>query len=235
MTRLGRLWLTDFRCYEHVELDARRRLHGGDRQQRSGQDQPARGRRLARHRPLAPGVPDRVLVRTGADEAIVRAEIAHDDHDVLIEAAIRTQGRNRILAQQAVGHPPARPRRAPPGHRVRARRPRAGEGRAGGPARLRRRPPRRVDAAARRRDHRLRAGGEATQRAVARRHPQRGGPHRRATCSTRAGRVGRGADRRAPRAHRALAPAVRDAYASLAGDAPGFATVVRSRVERARR
>ena len=49
------------------------------------------------------GVPDRVLVRTGADEAIVRAEIAHGDHDVLIEAAIRTQGRNRILAnKQAV-------------------------------------------------------------------------------------------------------------------------------------
>jgi len=100
MTSLGRLWLTDFRCYEHVELtlDAGCTVVTGS----NGQGKTSLLEAVAwlsTGRSLR-GVPDRVLVRTGADEAIVRAEIAHEDHDVLIEAAIRTQGRNRILANK---------------------------------------------------------------------------------------------------------------------------------------
>src|SRR6478736_667865 len=100
MTCLGRLWLTDFRCYEHVELtlDAGCTVVTGS----NGQGKTSLLEAVAwlsTGRSLR-GVPDRVLVRTGAEEAIVRAEISHADRDVLIEAAIRTQGRNRIMANK---------------------------------------------------------------------------------------------------------------------------------------
>jgi DNA replication and repair protein RecF len=100
MTSLGRLWLTDFRCYEHVELalDAGCTVVTGS----NGQGKTSLLEAVAwlsTGRSLR-GVPDRVLVRTGADEAIVRAEVAHEDREVLLEAAIRTQGRNRILANK---------------------------------------------------------------------------------------------------------------------------------------
>jgi len=46
-------------------------------------------------------VSDAALVRAGAEEAIVRAEIAHDDeHATLVEAAIRAVGRNRVLVNK---------------------------------------------------------------------------------------------------------------------------------------
>jgi DNA replication and repair protein RecF len=100
MTRLGRVWLTDFRCYEHVELelDAGCTVVTG----RNGQGKTSLLEAvawLATGRSLR-GVADRVLVRADHEEAIVRAEVHHADHDVLIEAAIRAQGRNRILANK---------------------------------------------------------------------------------------------------------------------------------------
>ena len=100
MTRLGRLWLSDFRCYEHVELELAAGctvVTGSNGQGKTSLLEAVAW--LATGRSLR-GVPDRVLVRTGAEEAIVRAEIAHADRDVLIEAAIRTQGRNRIMANR---------------------------------------------------------------------------------------------------------------------------------------
>ena len=98
--RLGRLWLTDFRCYEHVELtlDAGCTVVTGS----NGQGKTslleavawiASGRSMR-------GVPDRTLVRSGQAEAIVRAEVEQLDRSVLVEAAIRTVGRNRILANK---------------------------------------------------------------------------------------------------------------------------------------
>jgi DNA replication and repair protein RecF len=100
MTRLGRLWLSDFRCYEHVELE----LPAGCTvvTGRNGQGKTSLLEAiawLATGRSLR-GVPDRALVRAGTEEAIVRAEIHHDDRDVLVEAAIRAHGRNRILANK---------------------------------------------------------------------------------------------------------------------------------------
>jgi DNA replication and repair protein RecF len=100
MTRLARLWLTDFRCYKHVELElgaGATVVTGSNGQGKTSLLEAIAW--LATGRSLR-GVPDRVLVRTGADEAIVRAEIAHADRDVLVEAAIRVHGRNRILANK---------------------------------------------------------------------------------------------------------------------------------------
>jgi DNA replication and repair protein RecF len=100
MTRLARLWLTDFRCYEHVELaldPGCTVVTGSNGQGKTSLLEAVAW--LATGRSLR-GVPDRVLVRTGADEAIVRAEIVQHGRDVLIEAAIRVQGRNRILANK---------------------------------------------------------------------------------------------------------------------------------------
>ena len=98
--RLGRLWLTDFRCYDHAELtlDVGCTVVTG----KNGQGKTslleaiawiATGRSLR-------AVPDRTLVRTGCEEAIVRAEVEHAERSVLIEAAIRTAGRNRIMVNK---------------------------------------------------------------------------------------------------------------------------------------
>jgi len=100
MTRLGRLWLNDFRCYEHVELalgPGCTVVTGSNGQGKTSLLEAIAW--LATGRSLR-GVPDRALVRTGCDEAIVRAEVVHPDREVLLEAAIRVQGRNRILANK---------------------------------------------------------------------------------------------------------------------------------------
>ncbi len=97
---LGRLWLTDFRCYEHVELtfvDGCTVVTGRNGQGKTSLLEAVAW--LATGRSLR-GVPDRALVRSGCDEAIVRAEIAQPDRPVLVEAAIRAVGRNRVMANK---------------------------------------------------------------------------------------------------------------------------------------
>lgn len=97
---LGRLWLRDFRCYEQVELALESGVTvvtGSNGQGKTSLLEAvawiATGRSMR-------GVPDRALVRAGTDEAIVRAEIEHPEHRVLVEAAIKSVGRNRILANK---------------------------------------------------------------------------------------------------------------------------------------
>jgi DNA replication and repair protein RecF len=46
------------------------------------------------------GVPDTLLVRSGRDQAIVRAEVVTADREQLFEAEIRASGRNRILCNK---------------------------------------------------------------------------------------------------------------------------------------
>ena len=98
--QLSRLWLTDFRCYEHVELaldPGCTVVTGSNGQGKTSLLEAvawiATGRSVR-------GVPDRALVRSGQDEAIVRAEITEPERSVLIEVAIRTVGRNRIMANK---------------------------------------------------------------------------------------------------------------------------------------
>ena len=98
--RLGRLWLTDFRCYEHVELSLDSGctvITGSNGQGKTSLLEAVAW--LATGRSIR-GVPDRALVRTGCEEAIVRAEIDHGDRSALFEVSIRTAGRNRMLVNK---------------------------------------------------------------------------------------------------------------------------------------
>ena len=97
---LGHLWLTDFRCYEQVEVEVGPGctvITGSNGQGKTSLLEAiawiATGRSLR-------GVPDRAMVRAGCDEAIVRAVVHHGDHDVLMEIALRANGRNQILANK---------------------------------------------------------------------------------------------------------------------------------------
>jgi len=47
------------------------------------------------------GAPPEALIRFGADQAIIRATIVHDDHrELLVEAALQRTGRNRVLVNR---------------------------------------------------------------------------------------------------------------------------------------
>jgi DNA replication and repair protein RecF len=101
--QIGRLWLADFRCYRHVEVEfgpGCTVITGRNGQGKTSLLEAAAW--LAGGHSLR-GVPDRALVRSGCDEAIVRADVRDPAHDVLIEVAIKLVGRNRILVnKQAV-------------------------------------------------------------------------------------------------------------------------------------
>ncbi len=97
---LGRLWLTDFRCYEQValELDPGATVITG----RNGHGKTSLLEAvawLATGRSMR-GVPDKALVRSGTDTAIIRAEVVHNDRVALIEVAIATVGRNRMMVNK---------------------------------------------------------------------------------------------------------------------------------------
>jgi DNA replication and repair protein RecF len=98
--RLRRLWLKDFRCYEAADLelpDGCTVVTGANGQGKTSLLEAIGWAATARS---FRGVQDAALVRSGCDEAIVRAEIAHDERTVLVEAAIRAVGRNRVLVNK---------------------------------------------------------------------------------------------------------------------------------------
>jgi DNA replication and repair protein RecF len=99
--RLDRLWLRDFRCYPELELELGPGctvVRGANGQGKTSLLEAvgwvATGRSFR-------GVPDAALVRAHADEAIVRAATrGTGDREVLVEAAIRAVGRNRVLVNK---------------------------------------------------------------------------------------------------------------------------------------
>ena len=101
--RLSRLWLNDFRCYDAVDVafdEGCTVVTGANGQGKTSLLEAvawvATGRSFR-------GVPDAVLVATGHDEAIVRAEIVETERTLLVEAALRSVGRNRVMVnKQAV-------------------------------------------------------------------------------------------------------------------------------------
>jgi DNA replication and repair protein RecF len=101
--RLGRLWLTDFRCYEAAEVtfaDGCTVITGANGQGKTSLLEAVGW--LATGRSIR-GVADRVLVRSGCEDAVLRAEVHHDDRDLLLEAMIRAAGRNRVqVNKQAI-------------------------------------------------------------------------------------------------------------------------------------
>ena len=101
--RLCRLWLQDFRCYGAVDVafdEGCTVITGANGQGKTSLLEAvawvASGRSFR-------GVPDAALVASGHEEAIVRAEIVEGDRTMLVEAALRAVGRNRVMVnKQAV-------------------------------------------------------------------------------------------------------------------------------------
>ncbi|MGH9002231.1 MAG: DNA replication/repair protein RecF, partial [Acidimicrobiia bacterium] len=103
--RLAHLWLTDFRCYEHAELEVgpgMTVLSGGNA---SGKTSILEAVGWLARMSSFRGAPDVALVRVGSDRAFVRAEMAADTRDTktsaegpgrLVEAEITAAGRNRV-------------------------------------------------------------------------------------------------------------------------------------------
>lgn len=98
--RLSRLWLSDFRCYETVDVafdEGCTVITGANGQGKTSLLEAvawvATGRSFR-------GVPDAALVAAEHDEAIVRAEVVQDDRTMLVEAALRSVGRNRVLVNK---------------------------------------------------------------------------------------------------------------------------------------
>ncbi len=105
--RVARLWLTDFRCFASVDLELAPGLtvlHGANGQGKTSLLEAVGW--VARMRSFR-GVTDAMLVRSGATEAIVRAEVETDERQQLFEAEIRVAGRNRVLCNR---HPVGRAR-----------------------------------------------------------------------------------------------------------------------------
>ena len=95
--RLARLWLTDFRCYESLDLTLPPGctvITGANGQGKTSLleaiDWIATGRSFR-------GVADSALARAGSDAAIVRVDAMRGSGVVRVEAEIRASGRNRIL------------------------------------------------------------------------------------------------------------------------------------------
>ncbi len=96
ITRVGHLWLDDFRCLQGVDLDLDPGLtviHGANGQGKTSMLESIAW--IARSHSFR-GVSDVPLVRRGCDQAIVRAEIVSDDRLQLFEAELRATGRNRV-------------------------------------------------------------------------------------------------------------------------------------------
>ncbi|WP_334142611.1 DNA replication/repair protein RecF [Rhabdothermincola sp.] len=97
---LRRLWLEDFRNYEHAEVDLARGLTAviGDNGQGKSNLVEAIGylATLSSFR----GAPNEALVRKGRDRAVVRAEGERAGRSLLIEAEIAAHGRGRVLVNK---------------------------------------------------------------------------------------------------------------------------------------
>lgn len=101
-TSVGRLWLADFRCLREIDVELASGLtvlQGANGQGKTSLLEAIGW--VARARSFR-GVTDAMLVRAGADVAIVRAEVTTGERPQLFEAEIRVAGRNRILCNRQV-------------------------------------------------------------------------------------------------------------------------------------
>jgi DNA replication and repair protein RecF len=99
-TSVGHLWLTDFRCLREIDVELASGLtvlQGANGQGKTSLLEAVGW--IARTRSFR-GVADAMLVRAGASEAIVRAEVTTSSRRQLFEAEIRVTGRNRVLCNR---------------------------------------------------------------------------------------------------------------------------------------
>ena len=92
VTRVGRLWVDDFRCLRGIDLELDPGLtviHGPNGQGKTSLLEAIAWIASAHS---FRGVADAPLVRTGCEQAIVRAEILDDDRLQLFEAEVRQRG-----------------------------------------------------------------------------------------------------------------------------------------------
>jgi DNA replication and repair protein RecF len=93
---LARLWLTDFRCYQHADVE----LAGGvtvvSGANAQGKTSLLEAVAWAATGSSFRGVPDAALVRAGHDVAIVRADVVDGERVQRFEAEIHAVGRNRV-------------------------------------------------------------------------------------------------------------------------------------------
>jgi DNA replication and repair protein RecF len=98
--RLDRLWLTDFRNYESLDL----RLAPGLTVVlgENGQGKTSLLEAIGYLAALSSfrGVPNDALVRGGSERAVIRAEGVRDDRDLLLEAEIPRSGRGRVAVNR---------------------------------------------------------------------------------------------------------------------------------------
>ncbi len=102
-TSVGHLWLSDFRCLREIDVELASGLtvlQGANGQGKTSLLEAVGW--VARARSFR-GVSDAMLVRSGATEAIVRAEVTTSSRQQLFEAEVKVTGRNRIFCnRQAV-------------------------------------------------------------------------------------------------------------------------------------
>ncbi len=99
-TSVERLWLTDFRCLQEIDVELGSGLtvlQGANGQGKTSLLEAVGW--VARARSFR-GVSDAMLVRAGASEAIVRAEVTTSGRQQLFEAEVKVAGRNRILCNR---------------------------------------------------------------------------------------------------------------------------------------
>ncbi len=96
MSRVGDLWLTDFRCYQAAELsfpEGLTVLVGGNGQGKTSVLEAVYWLTAAAS---FRGVPDRALVREGTDRAYVRSRVIDGEREDLLEAELNRGGRTRV-------------------------------------------------------------------------------------------------------------------------------------------
>src|SRR5262245_62369538 len=93
---LARLWLTDFRCYQHVELELSTGITVISGANAQGKTSLLEAVAWAATGSSFRGVPDAALVRAGEDVAIVRADVVDGERVQRFEAEIHAVGRNRV-------------------------------------------------------------------------------------------------------------------------------------------
>jgi DNA replication and repair protein RecF len=99
-SHVGRLWLQDFRCFSGLELTLPPGftvLYGANGQGKTSVLEAIGW--VARARSFR-GVSDALLVRSGAEQAVLRAEVTAGERTQLFEAEIRVAARNRIVTNK---------------------------------------------------------------------------------------------------------------------------------------
>src|SRR3954463_11190366 len=95
--RLRRLWLTDFRSYEAVELAPAEGLTVIVGANGEGKTNLLEAVGYLATLSSFRGAPGDALVRQGATSAVIRADVVDaDDRDALVEAELRATGRDRV-------------------------------------------------------------------------------------------------------------------------------------------